>query len=335
MIDGCRWGLKVYEQDWLDREVLHLGELTRSATLGDTWLDQIGSAADAHGLSVQFCMAYPRHVLASAGLPAVTQARGGACAPAPFLSRGDDSPVLSAARITPAPSFLPVQARASADYQPGAYEQWAPLGITSLFAYALGLAPSKDSYWSTSDQPGADFYKPRVPREAHPRLQAAVSTLSKGPVAPSDGIGYSDAELINRACASDGTLLSPGRPATKLDDFIIADAFAAAAPAPSSHQAAGTPMGEVWLADTHVSGRRYAVVLSAELRAPYTLSSAQLGYGASEALVATESNSTDAFITVSGGRGLPLSACGSNRRNTCIPLRRRAARLCSVHARRF
>ena len=89
VIDGCRWGLKVYEQDWLDREVLHLGELTRSATLGDTWLGQIGSAADAHGLSVQFCMAYPRHVLASAGLPAVTQARGGARAPTPFLSRGD------------------------------------------------------------------------------------------------------------------------------------------------------------------------------------------------------------------------------------------------------
>ena len=54
-------------------------------------------------------------------------------------------------------------------------------------------------------------------QEPYNRLQAAASTLSNGPVAPSDKIGGSDAALILRSCAGDGKLLQPDRPATKLD----------------------------------------------------------------------------------------------------------------------
>jgi hypothetical protein len=43
--------------------------------------------------------------------------------------------------------------------------------------------------------------------EPYSRLQAAVSTLSAGPVAPSDKIGYSNATLIMMSCMKDGTLL--------------------------------------------------------------------------------------------------------------------------------
>lgn len=80
--------------------------------------------------------------------------------------------------------------------------QWT-IGVTSIFARAVGIAPTKDNYWSTSVQPGNPFNK----TEPYPRIQAAVSTLSAGPVAPSDMIGGSNPQLIMQSCMSDGTLL--------------------------------------------------------------------------------------------------------------------------------
>ena len=41
--------------------------------------------------------------------------------------------------------------------------------------YAVGLAPSKDNYWSTVAQPGSPYHNDTEPRS---RLQAAVLTLS-------------------------------------------------------------------------------------------------------------------------------------------------------------
>ena len=56
-----------------------------------------------------------------------------------------------------------MQARASGDYQPTSdkalcgTEQWK-IGITSLFADAMGIAPFKDTFWTTTNQSG-NFYK--------------------------------------------------------------------------------------------------------------------------------------------------------------------------------
>ncbi len=43
--------------------------------------------------------------------------------------------------------------------------------------------------------------------EPYNRLQSAVLSLSSGPVAPADKIGFSNTELIMMACMIDGTLL--------------------------------------------------------------------------------------------------------------------------------
>lgn len=61
-----------------------------------------------------------------------------------------------------------------------------------------GMAPSKDGYWSTHYQANNPYGEER--NEPYPRLQAAVTALSAGPVAIADGIGYSDVELIMRSC---------------------------------------------------------------------------------------------------------------------------------------
>jgi hypothetical protein len=50
-------------------------------------------------------------------------------------------------------------------------------------------------------------------QEKHPELQALVSALSAGPIAPSDVVGSSNSTLILSTCRADGVLLKPDRPA--------------------------------------------------------------------------------------------------------------------------
>lgn len=56
------------------------------------------------------------------------------------------------------------QARVSNDYQPG-NEQWK-IGISSMFAHALGVAPFKDNFWTTTNQPGNPYSKYTAFRDA-------------------------------------------------------------------------------------------------------------------------------------------------------------------------
>ena len=72
MKSSREWGLTTYEQDWLDDEFDKFLPLTTSATLGRTWLLQMGTAAANNGISIQYCMSHCRHMLASVEIPAVT-----------------------------------------------------------------------------------------------------------------------------------------------------------------------------------------------------------------------------------------------------------------------
>eukprot|EP00043_Microstomoeca_roanoka_P018636 m.201412 g.201412 ORF g.201412 m.201412 type:complete len:121 (-) comp16865_c0_seq5:89-451(-) len=86
-------------------------------------------------------------------------------------------------------SFLYHQVRASGDYVPDpvGLQQWH-IGSTSIVAHAVGLAPFKDNFWTTPYQPGSSAgptgHDNGVWREA------AVATLSAGPVTPGDGVLY-------------------------------------------------------------------------------------------------------------------------------------------------
>ncbi|KAH8078448.1 hypothetical protein JL720_9639 [Aureococcus anophagefferens] len=107
------------------------------------------------------------------------------------------------------------QARASGDYHAGD-GQWQ-LGLSSIFARAIGVTPTKDNFWSLPATRGA----PRYPgaHEPHNRLEAAASTLS-GPVAPSDpsAAGVADFEVVRRG----RKLLQADGPATYLDAALRA-----------------------------------------------------------------------------------------------------------------
>merc|ERR1712228_97673 len=175
------WGLTVYEQDWLSTVEDEVQLLSSSTSFGRQWLHGMATAADAHNINIQYCMSYPRHLLSSVELSAVTQIR------------------------------------ASHDYHPG-NDQWQ-IGISSIFASSLDIMPSKDSYWSQNDAQSGHYAVGT--NESHNRLQSAVLSLSNGPVTFSDRIGYSNASLIMKCCMASGLLLRPDVSATMIDKYFL------------------------------------------------------------------------------------------------------------------
>ena len=183
-------------------------------------------------------------------------------------------------------------ARASGDYihpGPGGGHQW-DIGTTSILLHALGLAPSKDNYWSKRDQPWNRYGKWGY--EPHSRLQSAVLSFSAGPVAPSDRIGGSDAALILKACAASGRLLAPDKPATLSDASFTHLAF------PESGQGAD---GQLWLTHATVGSQRYAYAFAPEMAASYSPSVAELGYHNEPELIAVRP--ADTPLLTNNGRG--------------------------------
>lgn len=219
---GRSWSLHTYEQDWLHNEFLTLNATLSTVHQARTWLLQMGESAARHGIFLQYCMAYPRFYLQTLEVRAVTHIR------------------------------------ASDDYGPGTRpDQWY-MGDTSLLAYALGLAPFKDVFWSTSNQPG-NKYKGTEPK---PNLEAAISTLSTGPVAVGDRLGYTDRELVMRSCDENGRILKPSRPATPIDATYIRRAF---------RKEGSGPDGVVLATHSLIGGLSWEIILGAVLTKPYSV----------------------------------------------------------------
>eukprot|EP01064_Diplonema_japonicum_P017310 TRINITY_DN2537_c5_g1_i1.p1 TRINITY_DN2537_c5_g1~~TRINITY_DN2537_c5_g1_i1.p1 ORF type:complete len:749 (+),score=180.35 TRINITY_DN2537_c5_g1_i1:68-2314(+) len=207
------WGLTTYQQDWLLSEFNNVPALQRSATMGRNWLMQMGRAAMESGMTIQYSMPYARHVLQSVEIPVVTHVR------------------------------------ASDDYTPGgdtAPGNW-DIGGSSILAHAVGLAPFKSNFWTSTQEPGGscgNTTNPDVWRAA------AVATLSNGPVTPADGMPFMNKSMIMRSCRNDGMLLRPSRPMTYLDSYIY-------------KKGGGTgPKGHVWSTYTTIGADRYDIVFA-------------------------------------------------------------------------
>ena len=87
-----------------------------------------------------------------------------------------------------------------------------------MFADAVGLAPFKDVFWSTANEPGRS-YGPNT-TENLPDREIAIATLSTGPVGPGDAIQYTNIERIMKCCRTDGLILKPDRPLTTINPVI-------------------------------------------------------------------------------------------------------------------
>jgi hypothetical protein len=113
------WNVIVYEQDWLHVQTGEFDPLKESVTLGKQWLTDMGTAASQNDITIQYCSPFPRHLLQSVSIQAVTQTR------------------------------------VSGDYHPGG-SQWA-IGETTLLAHALGLAAFKDTFHTVSKESECKF----------------------------------------------------------------------------------------------------------------------------------------------------------------------------------
>jgi hypothetical protein len=163
--NSSSWGLKVYEQDWLFNEFYeYVSQMLESVELGELWLSQMAAGAKVNNVTIQYCMPYVRHLLQSLQYDVVTQAR------------------------------------ASDDYVVSPYDgvdNWR-IGGQLILLEALGLAGSKDGFWTRKYQPGNPYGDEKY--EPYAKLHSAVATLSGGPIAIADGIGYTDVGLVMSSC---------------------------------------------------------------------------------------------------------------------------------------
>lgn len=115
--------------------------------------------------------------------------------------------------------------RASGDYQTPTSNLYS-YGTSAPFFAAVDIAPSKDNFWTTPNQPRPRDLTPSggpPPCDGGSRnvtdnfLHALVATLSTGPVGFSDALGYTNASLVRSTCAASGLLLKPSLPLAAID----------------------------------------------------------------------------------------------------------------------
>eukprot|EP01113_Clastostelium_recurvatum_P038251 TRINITY_DN569_c0_g1_i3.p1 TRINITY_DN569_c0_g1~~TRINITY_DN569_c0_g1_i3.p1 ORF type:complete len:418 (-),score=101.55 TRINITY_DN569_c0_g1_i3:227-1480(-) len=216
------WGNVVYEQDWLITTYEKMNATQDNVVAGRKWLVSMGAAAAKLNMTIQYCMPLPLHLLQSVEAQPVTQTR------------------------------------VSGDYVPGT-DQWKA-GWSSMLAWALGLVPYKDDFWTTESQPNCYNMDGRGTHCTEPNtiLQTLSAALTAGPVGPSDMIGKMNRTLIMHTCRNDGLLLKADYPAIPLDAFFR-NTFA-------------TPrVDQIWLSSTTISSYTFHYLLAAGLPSPFTL----------------------------------------------------------------
>ena len=67
--------MATYEQDFLAKAYESCATLQQQPGLAAAWLTAMADAAETQNVTVQYCMALPRHILQSAAYPRVTHAR--------------------------------------------------------------------------------------------------------------------------------------------------------------------------------------------------------------------------------------------------------------------
>jgi len=189
-------------------------------------------------------------------------------------------------------------------------------GTSSMLAAALGLAPSKDTWWSEKTFAPPNPKYPSDARENFPAVEAAVATFTAGPVQPGDSAGHTNRPLVMCSCTKDGTLLKPAWPATPVDAYFSFRAGISTA----------GPDGEVYathsVLDTPSGDAPYIVVhaLAIDLKADYSIPlrdlthmplDPRMSYFSWSANTASCSESLPADVLVQqGATALDLHACG-------------------------
>ena len=159
-----------------------------------------------------------------------------------------------------------LQIRVSHDNVPGVWYNQI-VGESELLAYAVGIAPFKDTFWTTAVQAGSPYGPNRT--EPSPALNAAIATLSCGPVLPGDAMGLTNLTLLSRSYRADGLILRPDRPAFSLDASYYHRAL------PSSAQPDALQITHTYV--QHSVSDTWHILLVLSESAPYGLTLSDLG----------------------------------------------------------
>ncbi|XP_065187086.1 uncharacterized protein LOC135817773 [Sycon ciliatum] len=227
MSKTAKWGpgMFQYEQDWLVTTFERCAYSQTDIYASRNYLAYMAQGAADVNATVQYCMALPNHILQSTALQPVTLAR------------------------------------ASGDYSASS-EQWA-IGKTSLLYYSIGLIPFKDCFQTVTTNETGCQHKGRC-LETNPTLQALVSTMSTGAIAPGDGIQFMNEDtvaLLKRTCRwADGLILKPDAPAIIMD-VVFQTVFSDTKMEPF----------ELWHTYSDFSGVRFHYIIAAVLPNPFTL----------------------------------------------------------------
>lgn len=96
---------------------------------------------------------------------------------------------------------------------------WVVVVIADVNAVSAAFFLLQDSFWSSYWQPGNPYGEERF--EPYARLQAAVTTLSAGPVAIADGVDLTDVALVLRSCMKVPCPLRPHLINSQMQHFYI------------------------------------------------------------------------------------------------------------------
>lgn len=76
IMSNCKkWNINTYKQDWMNNQVKACKILRDNPDNANTWLMNMGNAAEKHGIKIQYCMSNPGMFLTSLKLDAVSFAR--------------------------------------------------------------------------------------------------------------------------------------------------------------------------------------------------------------------------------------------------------------------
>ena len=164
---------------------------------------------------------------------------------------------------------------------------------------AIALAPFKDNFWSSTNNPGNNWNV----NESNPELMAVVSSLSSGPVGPSDKIDFLNITVVMQASRADGVLLRPDEPMAPLD-VAFKSAFTSSLPPLQDLVFPG-----VWPVHTFSSRTSHHYVINALRATPLSITPADLtGVDPTAVLWSYEYYSSGAAHGAAAARGFNVRA---------------------------
>eukprot|EP00941_MAST-03F_sp_MAST-3F-sp1_P001873 g1873.t1 len=184
------WGLRVYEQDWLDAIFTKSTYFTEYPGRIENFMIEMGKAMSDENVTVGYGSANPYHLMTALQFDSATFV---------FASNNPDS---------------------DADV-----EQNYHISRSAILTHQVGMVAMKDVFWSSSQFGNVHNNKRYNFTHGWPSsaMHAAIATLSNGPVAVGDAIGASNKTLLLRTCNAEGALLRPTRPCLATDASLAPD----------------------------------------------------------------------------------------------------------------